>query len=205
MLGRLYVILDDTYLTPRDIPKVAQKVLKGGADVLQIRSKRWSREVLLKVADEVYSLTKDYGVPLIINDYPDIAVRYDGVHVGAEDTPYSIAREILGKDRIVGVSCYGSLETAVRMQEEGADYVALSSPYPSPTKPEKDIAPLRLLREASQVLRIPFYVIGGIDENRAKEVVRAGAYGVAVVSAILKAEDPEEATRRLRDAVYSSA
>lgn len=204
MLGRLYVILDDTYLTPDDAEEVAVKVLRGGADVLQLRAKRWDKETTVKVAEALYPIARDYGVPFIINDYVDIAVDYDGVHIGAEDTPYHEARRRLGANRIVGVSCYGSVDLALRMQEAGADYVAFSSPYPSPTKRDKDIAPLEVIAEAAGVLRIPFYVIGGINEERAREVIKAGAYGVAVVSAVLKAEDPEEATRRLRDAVYSA-
>ncbi len=201
----MYVILDDTYLSPEDVREVAERIIRGGADVLQLRSKRWDRGTIKAVADAVYPISKEHGVPFIINDYVDMATEYDGVHIGAEDAPYDEARRLLGEGKIVGVSCYGSVETALRMQEAGADYVALSSPYPSPTKVEKDITPLDVIVRASEVLRIPFYVIGGIDEVRAKEVMRAGAYGVAVVSAVLKAEDPEEATRRLRDAVYSAA
>ncbi len=204
MLGRFYVILDDTYITPDDVKDITVKVLKGGADVLQLRSKRWDRETVVRVADSVYHISKDFGVPFIINDYVDVAVGYDGVHVGAGDVPYEKARNVLGEDKIVGVSCYGSLTMALRMQEAGADYVAFSSPYPSPTKPDKDVTSIDLIREAARVLRIPFYVIGGIDETRAGELVRVGAYGVAVVSAVLKARDPEEAARRIRDAVYST-
>ncbi len=205
MLGRLYVILDDTYLSPENVKEVAVKVIRGGADVLQLRAERWDTDTIKRVADAVYPIARENGVPFIINDYVGLAVDYDGVHIGSEDAPYDEARRLLGDGKIVGVSCYDSVETALRMQEVGADYVAFSSPYPSPTKPNKGVAPLNVLTEASRVLRIPFYVIGGIDETRAREVVRAGAYGVAVVSAVLKAEDPEEATRRLRDAVYSSA
>jgi len=204
MLGRFYVILDDTYITPEEVKGLTVKVLRGGADVLQLRSKKWDRGTVVKVADVVYSVSKDFGVPFIINDYVDIAAGYDGVHIGAEDVPYEEARRVLGEDKIVGVSCYGSLATALKMQEAGADYVAFSSPYPSPTKPDKDITSLDLIKEAARVLRIPFYVIGGVDERRARELVRSGAYGVAVVSAVLKARDPEEAARRIRDAVYSS-
>ncbi len=204
MLGRFYVILDDTYITPDDVKDITVKVLKGGADVLQLRSKRWDRETVVRVADSVYHISKDFGVPFIINDYVDVAVGYDGVHVGAGDVPYEKARNVLGEDKIVGVSCYGSLTMALRMQEAGADYVAFSSPYPSPTKPDKDVTSIDLIREAARVLRIPFYVIGGIDETRAGELVRVGAYGVAVVSAVLKARNPEEAARRIRDAVYST-
>ncbi len=204
MLGRFYVILDDSYITPEDVKDLTFKVLRGGADVLQLRSKRWDRGTIVSVADTVYPISKDFGIPFIINDYVDIAVNYDGVHVGAGDVPYEKARNVLGEDKIVGVSCYGSLTMALRMQEAGADYVAFSSPYPSPTKPDKDVTSIDLIREAARVLRIPFYVIGGIDETRAGELVRAGAYGVAVVSAVLKARDPEEAARRIRDAVYST-
>ncbi len=200
-LGRLYVILDSTYLARGDFPRVAEKVVRGGADVLQIRCKGWDPEDIKAVADEVYAITRESGVPLIINDLPHLGRLYDGVHVGADDSPYERARETVG-DKIVGVSCYSSLETALEMQDKGADYVAFSSPYPSPTKPDKENVSKDVLKEASLKLKIPFYVIGGIDVERAMEMREMGVYGVAVVSAVLLAEDPEDATRRLRDAVY---
>jgi len=196
--------LDDAYLSPERTPEVARQVIEGGADLIQLRAKRWDIPTLKAVADEVFALTRRAGIPLIINDHVEVASNYDGVHIGEEDTPYAVAREILGEKRIVGVSCYDSLERALRLQEEGAQYVAFSSPYPSPTKPDKRFAPLDLIAEAARRLRIPFYVIGGIDVERAAELRRAGAYGIAVVSAVLLASDPREATRRLRNAIYGS-
>ncbi|NPB04120.1 MAG: thiamine phosphate synthase [Thermotogae bacterium] len=203
MLGRLYVILDSGYLNERDFPIVARKVLKGGADILQIRAKGWSEGTLRKVSDEVYRITRDYNVPLIINDFPTVGRLYDGVHIGAEDLPYEKTRQIVGDGKIVGVSVYESLKLALAMERAGADYVAFSSPYPSPTKPQKSLASFKLIERASYTLKIPFYVIGGINEDRARKVVLKGAYGVAVIGAVLSAPDPEEATRRLKDAVYS--
>jgi len=179
-----------------------EKILRGGADVIQLRAKDWEKERIRRVAEELFKVCSDYNVPLIINDHPDIGANFSGAHVGKDDTPFDRAKEIL-ENKILGVSCYDNLEFAIKIQERGASYVAFSSPYPSPTK-EKEISSFDLFERAREVLRIPFYAIGGIDEERAKEMIKRGAYGVAVVSAILRAKDVEEATRRIKDAVYSS-
>ncbi len=202
MLGRLYVILDSSYVDEGDMLKVCEKILKGGADILQLRAKDWEKGKIKKVAQELFKLCSDHNVPLIINDHPDIGVLFSGAHIGKEDMPFEKAKEIL-KEKILGVSCYDNLELALNLQEKGVSYVAFSSPYPSPTK-EKELSGFELFERAKEVLRIPFYAIGGIDEERAREMIRHGAYGVAVVSAILKAKDVEDATRRIRDAIYSS-
>ncbi len=184
------------------MPGVCEKVLRGGADVIQLRAKDLEPERVQKVALELFKICSDYGVPLIINDFVEVGKIFSGAHIGRDDMPFERAREIL-KGKILGVSCYDSLDLALKLQEMGVDYVAFSSPYPSPTK-EKEITDFSLFERAKEILKIPFYAIGGIDENRAREMVKKGAYGVAVVSAVLKSPDPEEATRRIKDAVYSS-
>jgi len=202
MLGRVYVILDSFYVDERNMRNTCEKVLKGGAEIIQIRAKDWDKSKIRKVSKEIYPICKDYNVPLIVNDHFDIGFEFDGSHMGKDDGDPKVARSYL-KDKILGVSCYGNLDLAVKLQDEGIDYVAFSSPYQSPTK-DKDITSFELFRRAKEKLRIPFYAIGGIDDEKAKEMVKWGAYGVAVVSYVLTAKDPEEATKRLKDAVYSS-
>jgi len=201
-LGRVYIIIDSFYVDEGDMPGVCERVLKGGADVIQLRAKDWEPERVQKVASELFKICLDYGVPLIINDFVELGRVFSGAHIGKDDMPFERAREIL-RGKILGVSCYDDLDLALKLQERGVDYVAFSSPYPSPTK-EKEITDFSLFERAKEVLKIPFYAIGGIDEYRAREMVKKGAYGVAVVSAVLKSPDPEDATRRIRDAVYSS-
>lgn len=184
------------------MPKVCEKILKGGAEIVQLRAKDWEGERVRKVALELFKICSDYGVPLIINDFVDIGKLFSGAHIGRDDMPFEKAQEIL-KGKILGVSCYNNLDLALKLQKMGVHYVAFSSPYPSPTK-EKEITDFSLFERAKEVLKIPFYAIGGIDENRAREIVKKGAYGVAVVSAVLKSPNPEEATRKIKDAVYSS-
>lgn len=184
------------------MPEVCKKVLKGGAEVIQLRAKDWEPERVYNVASELFKITSDYGVPLIINDYVEVGRDFSGAHIGKDDMPFHKAMEVLS-GKILGVSCYNNLELALELQERGVDYVAFSSPYPSPTK-EKEITDFSLFERAKEVLKIPFYAIGGIDEVRAREIVEKGAYGIAVVSAVLRSGDPEEATKRIRDAVYSS-
>ncbi len=202
MLGRVYVILDSFYVDGKDMRDICEKVLKGGAEVIQIRAKDWDKIKIKEVSKEIYPICKGFDVPLIVNDHIDIGSDFDGAHIGKDDVDHKIARKYL-KDKILGVSCYGDLDLAIKLQNEGVDYVAFSSPYPSPTK-DKEITSFELFRKAKENLRIPFYAIGGIDDERAKEIVKWGAYGVAVVSYVLTAKDPEEATKRLKDAVYSS-
>ncbi len=194
--------MDSAYVDESDMLRVCEKILKGGADIIQLRAKDWDKERIRKTARELFKMCSDYNVPLIINDHPDIGALFSGAHIGKEDVPFEKAKEILG-NKILGVSCYDNLKLALDFQEKGASYVAFSSPYPSPTK-EKEISSFELFEKARETLRIPFYAIGGIDEVRAREMIKWGAYGVVVLSAILKAKDIEEATRRMRDAVYSS-
>ncbi len=202
MLGRVYVILDSKYVSDREMVAICEKVLKGGAELLQLRAKDWSKQKIYEVAREIYPICRDFNVPLIINDFPDMGKEFDGVHVGKGD--YNMENfNMLKGNGIIGVSCYNDINLSLKLQDKKVSYVAFSSPYPSTTK-EKESTTFSLFERAKEVLRIPFYAIGGIDEKRAKEVISHGAYGVAVISAVLTSEDPEDATRRIKDAVYSS-
>ncbi|MCS7172615.1 MAG: thiamine phosphate synthase [Armatimonadetes bacterium] len=199
---RLYVITDATF-RGRTHEEVASAALRGGATVLQFREKRATTRQLYETARRLRELCRSWGVPFIVNDRLDIAlaVDADGVHVGPDDLPVGVVRGILGPHRIVGASA-GNVEEALRAQEEGASYLGVGSVYATGTKPDAG-APIgpEALGEIARAARIPVVGIGGITLDRIPEVIRAGAAGVAVISAVAAAEDMWEATRALRRAV----
>lgn len=195
-LRGLYAITDER-LTPYQnnlILEKVEKALKGGARVLQLRDKTNRDNFILSYAQLLKELCKSYGTIFIINDRVELAkkVEADGVHLGEEDAPLEEARKFLGKNKIIGVSCYGDLEKAKLMEKKSADYVAFGSFFPSPTKPSSKVIDKSILREAKKVLKIPVCAIGGITIVRAKELVKLGADLVAVVSDLWLAEDIEK-------------
>lgn len=190
-------------LTPEcaDTARLLQMVeaaLKGGVAAVQYREKTGDVALRHEQASELLILCQEYGVPLIINDDLRLAdlSGADGVHLGREDAGLREARILLGPEKIVGVSCYQSLELARQAQAEGADYVAFGSFHPSPTKPQAARAPLQLLHDAA-ALRLPVVAIGGITAENAAEVIAAGADSIAVISALFDAPDVEAAARAL--------
>lgn len=190
-------------LTPEcaDTARLLQMVeaaLKGGVAAVQYREKTGDVALRHEQASELLILCQEYGVPLIINDDLRLAdlSGADGVHLGREDAGLRETRILLGPEKIVGVSCYQSLELARQAQAEGADYVAFGSFHLSPTKPQAARAPLQLLHDAA-TLRLPVVAIGGITAENAAEVIAAGADSIAVISALFDAPDVEAAARAL--------
>lgn len=177
---------------------MVEAALKGGVAAVQYREKTGDVALRFEQASELLPLCRKYGVPLIINDDLRLAdlADADGVHVGREDAGLREARIILGPKKIVGVSCYQSLELAGKAQAEGADYVAFGSFYASPTKPQAQRAPLQLLHDAAG-LSLPVVAIGGITAENAAEVITAGADSIAVISALFDAPDIKAAARNL--------
>jgi thiamine-phosphate pyrophosphorylase len=179
---------------------MVEAALKGGAAAVQYREKTGDVALRHEQASELLPLCRKYKVPLIINDDLRLAdlADADGVHLGREDAGLREARIILGPKKIVGVSCYQSLERAREAQAMGADYVAFGSFYPSPTKPQALRAPLRLLHEAAEI-KVPVVAIGGITAENAQVLIEAGADAVAVISALFDAPDIEAAARELNN------
>lgn len=190
-------------LTPEcaDTARLLQMVeaaLKGGVAAVQYREKSGDVALRFEQASELLPLCRQYGAPLIINDDLRLAdlADADGVHLGREDAGLREARIILGPKKIVGVSCYQSLDLAREAETAGADYVAFGSFYASPTKPQASRASLHLLHEAAG-LKVPVVAIGGITAENAAEVIEAGADAIAVISALFDATDVEQAARGL--------
>lgn len=198
-LRGLYVITD-TKLIPRDrFVQTVEAAVRGGATMVQLREKETPQDEVIRLGRELLAVTKRYGALLIINDHPSVAkaVGADGAHVGREDPPVSEARALLGPEAIIGASCYGDVTRALAAEQEGADYVAFGTPFPSPTKTKRTDISLGIFRAAKQRVKVPVFAIGGITIDNVDEVIDAGADGIAVVSGVFAAADVEAAARAL--------
>jgi len=162
--------------------------------------------MVVEEAQRVLDVTKAARIPLLINDRADVAlaVGADGVHVGQEDLPVSVVRQIVGPERIVGKSTH-SLEHALAAEQEGADYLAVGPIYPTPTKPEYPSVGLKVIGQVKACVSIPIVTIGGIDHKTLPQVLAAGAECVAVVRAVCGAADVEHAARKLKQAIINFA
>lgn len=192
----LYVITEPTL---RDPVESVRLVLEGGARLVQLRAKHATARELAQMGQAIRALTRRYGALFIVNDRLDIAlaVEADGVHLGQDDLPVPLARKLAGDAFIIGVSAE-TLEEAQRAEAEGADYLGVGPMFATTTKPDAGVpvGPERL-RAIKQAVSIPVYGIGGITSQNAPLVMQAGADGVCVISAIIGAPDPTEATRQL--------
>jgi thiamine-phosphate pyrophosphorylase len=191
----LYIITDERLIARGQFTETVEYALRGGATWVQFREKHSSHEERLRLGAELRDVCKQYGAKLIVNDSPELAkeIVADGVHLGKDDGSVAEARTILGKDAIIGVSCYNDFSLALKAEQEGADYVAFGSFFPSQIKPNAVRATLDLLSEAKAALKIPVCCIGGITPENASELQASGADMIAVCSAVFGADDPEEA------------
>ncbi|OGC76159.1 MAG: thiamine-phosphate diphosphorylase [candidate division Zixibacteria bacterium RBG_16_40_9] len=184
---QLYVLLDRKLIGERRTEEVVQQLVKAGAEMIQYRDKDSEDGEFLKEALKIKKILKNSKIPFIINDRVDIAlyIKADGVHVGQTDLPVSIARKLLGKNKIIGTSAE-NIKQAKVAQREGADYVGLGPIFYTTTK-EKIPYPvgLDLIEQAQKELKIPFFSIGGINLDNLSSVINAGANRVAVASAII--------------------
>ncbi len=202
-LWDVYLVTDRYFSIGRSTPDIVKAAIRGGISVVQIREKDLSTRDFYTEAAQIREMLRSAGIPLIINDRIDVAlaVDADGVHLGQDDMSVKIARKILGPDRIIGLS----LNQLDNINDEAftfADYLAVSPVFPTATKLDTAAAwGLEGLRRARQLTDMPLIVIGSIKNDNAREVIMAGADCVAVVTAIVAAEDPEKATRTLVETV----
>jgi len=176
--------------SPDFLYKIERSFL-GGVGIFQLRVKNKEKREVLELSEKVKKICRAYGVIFIINDDPDIAleVEADGVHIGREDGDIEYVKKMVG-DKIVGVSCYDNIERALYAEEKGADYVSFSSPFPSPTKKDKKNVPIELIKKAQEKIKIPLYVIGGINKNNVSEILSNLKCGVCAISGIYDSYDP---------------
>ena len=194
----LYAVTPDTPDTQR-LVELTRRALAGGARVVQYRNKVAPRALLLEQARSLKELCAAHGATFIVNDYVDIALELDadGIHIGKDDPVYAEARRTVGPDKIIGVSCYRSLDNARAAQASGADYVAFGSFFASRVKPGAVRAPLDLLTQAKAQLAVPVVAIGGITPENAPQLGRAGADAIAVISALYDVPDVTAAAQKL--------
>lgn len=205
-LNGLYVITDQKLINRDKFVQSVERALAGGANIIQLREKGTEPEVIIYLGKEILKITKRYSVPLIINDSPEIAceIGADGVHLGQEDISVQEARKIIGKDKIIGVSCYGELQRGIDAENMGADYVAFGTPYNTPTKPGRRPTPFSTLIEAkSKIKNIPIFAIGGITKDNARDVLQTGVDGIAVITSIFGSGSPEDACREFTEVLKS--
>ncbi len=174
-----------------------ERAIAGGAQVIQYRDKSEDHRHRLEQARAVNAICRETGVPLIVNDDVALAAAVEaaGVHLGHNDAAPAAARDLLGPRAIIGVSCYNRLDLALAARDQGADYVAFGSFFPSSTKPLAVRADIDLLRRARRDLRLPLVAIGGITPENGAVLVGAGADMLAVVTGVFGAPDPQAAAR----------
>jgi thiamine-phosphate pyrophosphorylase len=188
--ARLYGILDLSYVLVPDASAVAEAMVKGEVDLIQLRGKEKSMDELVRVAAKIYEITSRASVPLIVNDHAEIAAKVpvEGVHVGQDDDSVAIAREKAGRELFVGKSTH-NLQQAIAAQREGADYIGFGPIFATPTKPDYQPIGLNGIRQVHLDVTLPIFCIGGIKLENLPKVIAAGARRVAIVSGILKAPD----------------
>ena len=202
----LYLVTDRSLSRGRATAEIVRAAVAGGVTCVQVREKDCGPREFIEEARAVQAALRGTGVPLIVNDRVDVAlaVGADGVHLGQRDMALAAARRLGPPGWIVGVSAE-SLDDAVRAERDGADYVGVSPVYATPTKTDH-AAPLGLdgLRAIRAATKLPLVAIGGLHAGNAREVIRAGADGLAVVSAIVAADDPRAAAAELRRAIAAA-
>ena len=194
----LYAITDALLIPDDRLALTVEQAILGGARLIQYRDKSTDPIRRLAQARALNAVCRRHEVPLIVNDDVELAARAGaaGVHVGHGDPAFAHARARLGKDALIGVSCYDRLDLALAAADEGADYVAFGAFFPSPTKPTEIRAPVELLRAARATLRVPVVAIGGITPDNAPLLLEAGADALAVISGVFGQPDTQAAARR---------
>lgn len=201
----VYLVTQEELSAGRTTLEIVEAAIRGGVDIIQLREKQRPARTRYRLGQAIRKRTDHAGVTFIVNDRLDIAraVDADGVHLGDEDLPIPVAREQLGDTAIIGRSV-SSVEAAREAVDAGADYLGVGSVYSTDSKdtpPEETDIGLQTITTIRETVDLPIFGIGGINAENATEVAAAGANGVAVISAITTAEDPESATQHLSAAV----
>ena len=203
----LYLVTDEKASLGRSIIDVVRQAVKGGVTIVQLREKELDTRQFIERASELQKILKPHNIPLIINDRIDIAlaVNADGVHIGQKDMPFDLVKRIIPGNMIVGLS----VETIEQLREAEslpADYIAVSPVFSTPVKTDFDQKPWGLegLAEARKLTKHTLVAIGGVNASNAGKIISAGADGIAVVSGICSANDPESASRELINIVKNT-
>ena len=196
---RLYAVTDRHWLGDRTLYDVVRESLEGGVTFLQLREKDLDDENFYKEAVRLQEMAREYGVPFVVNDNVDIAVRMDadGVHVGQSDMEAGDVRALIGPDKILGVSAQ-TVEQAVLAEKRGADYLGVGAVFPTGSKDDAVEVSRETLKAICDAVSIPVVAIGGITVNNTPELAGSGICGIAVISAIYGQKDIYQATVSLK-------
>lgn len=195
----LYFITDSTGFSEEEFLRRVELAIKGGVTLLQLREKDKTTREYISLAEKVHTLTKKYNVPLIIDDRIDVAMAVDaeGVHLGQSDMPVDIARRILGDDKIIGATAK-TVPQAVEAYKNGADNLGVGAIYPTTTKVKTVLTSVDTLKDIVKSVPIPVNAIGGLNKNNMYVLENTGIAGVCVVSAIMKADSPQNAAEEIK-------
>lgn len=198
-LRGLYAITDENLIAENHFDQAIESALQGGARIIQYRDKSSDQQKRLRQADTLNSLCRQYQALCIINDDIELArtVNADGVHLGKDDALISQARQTLGKDAIIGISCYNDINLAIAAEKSTADYVAFGAMFSSSTKPKATNADITLISEAKQKLSIPVCAIGGITEKNIQQLIRHDVDMTAIINSLFSASNIKEAANNL--------
>lgn len=202
---RLYLVTDRNLSSPRSVDEIVRLTVRGGVTAVQLREKETSTREFIALARKIKELLANTHIPLIINDRVDVALAIDadGVHLGQSDMPYTDARRILGKEKIIGLSVE-TLDQALEAEKLDVDYLGVSPVFQTPTKTDVHTAwGLDGLKHLRSLSHHTLVAIGGINASNARAVLEAGADGLAVVSALCAAPDPYAAAQELRSIIDS--
>ena len=198
-LKGLYAITDQQLITEENFSESVEAALQGGVKIFQYRDKSNNLDKRLQQASLLRALCHQYHAICIINDDIELtkAVNAHGVHLGKDDFSLRHARQVLGKNVIIGVSCYNDLNRAIEAENYNADYVAFGAIFSSATKPDARVAGLDIITKAKQQLSIPVCTIGGITQNNIQQVIAQGADMAAVISGVFSADDIKQSATTL--------
>ena len=202
-LQGLYLVVDPT-MPHRRLLDVVEKALKGGVDVLQLWKAWQNRFKTIGLARQLLNLANNYGVPLIINNDLQLAkdVEAHGVHMDGYDVIPADVRKVLNEQSIVGYTVGNDLKWLKWAENVGADYVSFCSVFPTTSVTQCEIIPLNTIRSAKSVTHIPVFASGGINLSNVHLVLETGVDGIAVISSILKAQDPEQAAKSFKEIIH---
>lgn len=194
----LYAITDRHWLNGETLKSQVEKALKGGATMIQIREKDLDEKAFLSEAEELLALCRSYGVPFIVNDNVELAVKIgaDGVHVGQSDMNARDVRALIGNDKILGVSTQ-TVEQALFAQKCGADYLGVGAVFPTGSKDDAEVLDRKTLMDICKAVSIPVVAIGGITKDNVRELKGTGIAGISVISAVFAQKDIQNATAEL--------
>ena len=199
----LYAVTDRHWLGDRTLYDVVRESLEGGVTFLQLREKDLDEGTFFDEAVKLQAMAKDYGVPFVINDNVDIAIKMnaDGVHVGQHDMEAGDVRALIGPDKILGVSAQ-TVDQAVLAEKRGADYLGVGAVFPTGSKDDADDVSFETLKAICRAVSIPVVAIGGITLENTPDLAGSGICGIAVISAIYARNNIKEASAALRKASY---